>query len=132
MLYELDRIVAVIKPTQRFLHWIQQMPDNEDIELSDLREDCTALLIPAFDAPEEADQYMATLCEDIFANELDVWDESMETWPSDRSFEHFKQWFDIEYHSMVFDTVDDEEDDDFEFDISAEDDDEDHTGHKHN
>ncbi len=133
MMYELDRIVAIIKPTQLFLDWVQQLPDNDDIELSDLCEDCTALLIPAFDSPEEADQYMMTIYEDIFANELDVWDESMDTWPTERSFERFKLWFNIEYHSMVFDTVE-EEDSDFEFDEDLDDleEDEDHTGHKHN
>ena len=41
----------------------------------------------------------------IFENELKniYTDETL--WPSDRTLKMFKEWFDVEYHSPVFDTV---------------------------
>lgn len=127
-MYELERIAAVLKPTQRFLDWIQQLPGDEmdELELSDLREDCTTLLIPAFDSPDEADAYIKEMYADIFANELESWDTDPESWPDEPSFDMFSEWFDIEYHSMVFDTVEDEDDleEGVEFDEDADDDEE--------
>lgn len=128
-MYELDRIATVIKPKQRFLDWVKQLPGDEmdELELSDLREDCTTLLIPAFDSPEEADEYIKEIFADIFANELESWDTEPESWPEAPTFEMFKEWFDIEYHSMVYDTLDDDEEleDDFDFELDEEDEDED-------
>lgn len=112
-MYELERIAAVFKPTQLFLDWIREIPgeDNSDLELVDLREDCTTILIPAFNSPEEADTYIEELFINIFANELEGWVEDPAFWPQEPDFELFKSWFDIEYHSMVYDLVDEPDDD---------------------
>lgn len=53
-MYFVDRSVAVIKPKQPFLDWLNNMPDNDiDLSLDNLRADCTVLLIPEYDEPEE-------------------------------------------------------------------------------
>ena len=55
-MYFVDRSVAVIKPKAPFLAWLNAVPDNDMIELSldALRADCTVILLPEFDEPEEA------------------------------------------------------------------------------
>src|SRR5215471_291883 len=39
----------------------------------------------------------------IFEQELESWDRIEESWPKDRSFAAFRQWFDYSIHWMVFD-----------------------------
>ena len=53
-MYFVDRSVAVIKPKQPFVDWLNQVPDNDmELSLDSLRADCTVILIPEFDEPEE-------------------------------------------------------------------------------
>lgn len=123
-MYEIERLVTVIKPKQAFLDWLKQVPDQDDeLSLDDLRSDCTALLLPPFESPDEAEDYVKKHIDDIFANELESWCESEEQWPTERTFAKFTDMFDIEYHSMVFDMMD--EDFDEEQDLDDDDEDED-------
>lgn len=103
-MYEIDRVVAIIKPTEKMLSWLkQQTSEFAELTLDDIRADCTALLIPAFDDPDMAEQYIEEIFPAIFENELELWVSDEEHWPHDRSLEMFNRWFNIEFHSMVFD-----------------------------
>ncbi|MCZ7564488.1 MAG: hypothetical protein M5U08_12525 [Burkholderiales bacterium] len=46
--------------------------------------------------------------DDIFRNERWGWHTDPAAWPKDRSFDSFKQWFRIAFHSIVEDLCDDE------------------------
>lgn len=129
---EVERIVTVLKPTGAFFDWLHRLPDaDKEITLEDLRDDCTTLLIPAFDSPDEADAYLEEICVEVFTNELEGWCDDENLWPKNIGFDLFQEWFDIEHHSMVYDMVDDdleeddaEDDEDlFEEDDDVEDDD---------
>lgn len=103
-MFDVDRIAAIIKPTQRMLEFLQSMPNaKEDLQLSQLRRDCTALLIPAFTGPKQAQQFIDRHYMGIFENELESWDVPQAFWPTDRSLEKFYEWFEVEFHSLVYD-----------------------------
>jgi hypothetical protein len=103
-MYEVDRVVAIIKPTKKMLEWLHQKTDeNKALALEDIRNDCTTLLIPPFESEEQAQQYMEEIYNDIFENELESWDPEQAHWPQSRSLDLFLAWFDIEYHSVVYD-----------------------------
>ena len=109
---EVERIVTVLKPTQTFLKWLKTLPNAEqDLTLDNLRSDCTALLIPSFDSPEEADEFIEEIYEEIFANELETWCDDTTFWPKELSYTLFTEWFDLEHNSMVYDVADDLEED---------------------
>ena len=104
-----NRAVAVIKPRQPYLDWATSIPGPaDDVTLDELRIDCTAILIPDFDDPAESEAFIAGLAIDLFEMELDAWDRDPATWPEDRSYEAFQEWFDVEIHSIVLDTADDD------------------------
>ncbi len=104
----INRAVAVIKPRQPFLDWAKSIPGpTDDVTLDELRTDCTAILIPDFDTPAESEAFIAGLAGDLFEMELESWDRDPTTWPEDRSYEAFREWFDIEIHSIVVDASDD-------------------------
>jgi hypothetical protein len=46
---------------------------------------------------------MDRVCQKIFEQELESWDRVQESWPADRAFAVFQQWFDFQIHSMIFD-----------------------------
>lgn len=106
-MYFVDRSVAVIKAKKPFLDWLNAQPDNDlDIGLDSLRADSTVLLIPEFEEPEEGVAYIDEIYEQLFKMELASWYEDEDVWPKDRSLKAFWEWFDVEIHSMVIDTVD--------------------------
>lgn len=109
-MYDIDRIVTIIKPKQKMLEWLLQQPDIEtDTTLEEIRKDCTALLIPIFEDEEQATQFIASIFENLFANELATWNPDETSWPEHRTFEMFTQWFELEFHSLVFDLAPDED-----------------------
>ena len=105
----INRAVAVIKPRQPYLDWATSIQGpGDDITLDGLRTDCTAILIPDFDDPAEAEAFIADLAGDLFELELDSWDRDPTMWPEERSYGTFREWFDVEIHSIVMDASDDE------------------------
>lgn len=100
----INRSVAVIKPKQPYVDWINQLPGTEEkLTVEDLQSDCTAILIPEFDRPEESRAFISAMAETLFEEELSGWciDESL--WPKKRTNRMFWKWFDVEVHSEVWD-----------------------------
>lgn len=112
-MYDIDRIVTIIKPKQPMLDWINNHPHAEGTThtLDEIRHDCTALLIPILENEEEATALIAGIYEGIFDNELASWYLDETTWPEHRTFEMFQAWFDLEFHSLVFDLLSDDDED---------------------
>jgi hypothetical protein len=44
--------------------------------------------------------------DDLFANELNDWCTDEDTWPQNRNYKLFVDWFDIEIYSMLLDLED--------------------------
>ena len=104
----INRNIAIIKPRAPFLEWLESLPDWDlDITLEDLRSDCTVFLIPELD-DEDAIKYIEDMHKEIFEYELDSWHRDESLWPEKRTLKLFREWFDIELHSMVLDTLDEE------------------------
>jgi hypothetical protein len=108
-MYVINRAVAVIKPKQPFVDWINSHPDSAEdpVALEQVRQDCNVFLIPDFDSEEEVEEYIEDLSTDIFEIELESWYTDEESWPTNRDFQTFREWFDVEVHSMVIDPYED-------------------------
>lgn len=105
-MFEVDRIAVVIKPKFQMVEWIKDYTDVlHNVSEEQLKTDCTVLLIPAFDNPFHAEEYIKTFYENIFANELASWKVDKKFWPKERDWENFCEWFNLEYHSLVFDVA---------------------------
>lgn len=108
-MYSINCSIAVLKPKQPLLDWFNALPDAEVLfTLAELRNDCTSLLIPEYDNDEKALNFIKKIYLGIFERELDAFCTDPDLWPSKRDYKTFLQWFDIEFHSKVFDTVDKE------------------------
>lgn len=103
-MFIVDRIAAIVRPKQKMLDWLQNHTDvDAKISLDGLQNDCTALLIPTFDSPRQAREYIKQTFPAIFEGELTSWGLPKTAWPADRNYDLFNDWFNIEFHSVVLD-----------------------------
>lgn len=103
-MFIVDRIVAIIRPKQKMLEWLHDQPEVQaNFSLQNLQTDCTALLIPPFESPRQAREYIKQTYQGIFEGELISWGLPKSSWPKDRSHELFETWFTVEFHSVVLD-----------------------------
>jgi hypothetical protein len=105
----INRSVAVVKPKQPFLDWLNALPDSDQpFTLADIQTDCTVLLLPEFGDDLQAQKFIKKIYPDIFGRELDSFCTDPDWWPSKRDYKTFLRWFDIELHSEVLDTLDED------------------------
>lgn len=93
-----------------WLKWLtdHQLVDADELTLEALNAERTAYLIPdrAAAADETVRQWVELNYQPLFEHELGGWCDSPEQWPEERSLEQFDDWFDVECHSVVLDTLD--------------------------
>jgi hypothetical protein len=102
----INRSVAIIRPKQPYLDWIRTLPGPYYETLEDLQEQCRAVLIPESSSPEAAMKMLGYSAEKLFEMELEAWTPEKRGWPKDRGFDTFVEWFDVEIHLLVIDSVD--------------------------
>jgi len=63
-------------------------------------------LLPEYEDDSQMEYLLRKYFKQIFEEQLNGWWLDEDAWPSRRDLETFKQWFDVEFHSVVFDLVD--------------------------
>jgi hypothetical protein len=105
----INRGIIIVKPKRLFLEWLNQLPDREagsgDYTLEDIRQDCTAFLLPDVVSEGSVDFILEPIKTNLFEMELADWTVDPSNWPTNRTPEAFDRWFDIEFHSMVWDLL---------------------------
>ena len=100
----LNRSAIVVKPKQPFLDWLHAAdPTSRKLTLLDVTLEPTIYLIPECDTDADVAKVLHEFCEEIFAEQLAGWYKDPTTWPQDRSYDVFRQWFDYQHHSMLVD-----------------------------
>ncbi len=70
-------------------------PTSGRLTLPDLAREPTIYLIPEHDTPDDVADTLHELCDEIFTDQLEGWYRDRSSWPEDRSYETFGQWFDL-------------------------------------
>ncbi len=101
----LNRMAAVLKPKQPMLDWLQASPGwDHPLTLAELRGDeCLVLLTPDFDFVSDSRRYVEQHFRQVFELELGGWFQDPALWPKPLTLRLFREWFDIELHSMLID-----------------------------
>ena len=105
-MFEIDRSLMVVKPRQPFLDWVQSVDYEEGLSLDHIREDSSAYLIPQYWENSEQAAILDRCYEVLFEAELESWYTDPELWPQERDLKMFLEWFEVEFHSVVFDLGD--------------------------
>jgi hypothetical protein len=103
----LNRCLVTVKAKEPFREWLLSLPNPCDETIDEINDDPSAYLLPEFDDDEERDRILQEYFPMIFEDQLFAWWIQAEDWPQNRNFQMFKKWFDVEFHSIVEDLVDD-------------------------
>lgn len=108
--YTLNRASVSLKPKRPLIDWLQKIDrslGNEPMgALDPLDENGDIFLVPGedvIDSREDAVKWVEKKWSDFFEFELGKWIIDDQLWPKNRTLKLFREWFDIEYHSMVWD-----------------------------
>ncbi len=102
-MYSINRSVAIIKPKQPFLDWLNSVLEDKST-IEKLREDCLAILLPSEE--EDSQKLIKKHYKKIFEEELFSWCADDALWPQNKSYKRFLTWFEVEIHSIVMDAGD--------------------------
>ena len=105
-MYSVNRSVAIIRPKRPFLNWLNAMPELDfELHLSDIRMDCTIVMIPEVHEAEDGIAHIDEIALSLFEMELASWVTDESVWPLQRDLKMFWEWFDVEIHMEVIDSV---------------------------
>lgn len=105
-MYLVDRSIAIIRPKRPFLTWLNAMPDLDfELSLADIRADCTVVMIPDVHEAEDGIAYVDDIAMALFEMELASWVADETVWPMKRNLAMFWEWFDVEIHLEVVDSI---------------------------
>ena len=105
--FSINRHLIILVHKQPFLDWLLSADPNPlpPMTLDDLRDDNEAFLIPddVADGTEDAVKWVEKHWRMFFEHMLGDWltDETM--WPQKLSLKLFREWFGVEYQSLVWD-----------------------------
>lgn len=103
---EINRSILTVRAKEPFLHWLNSLPDPEKYTLDEVNSDQSAFLLPEYEADDKKENLLKKYYKPIFEEKLNGWWQDPDAWPPKRDLKTFKKWFDVEFHSVVFDLVD--------------------------
>ncbi len=105
---EINRAVLVARTREPFLEWARALDtESAHLTLDDFRKDCSAYLVPEVWQDSDQDAVLRECFTIIFEEQLKSWHTDPSGWPQLRDLDTFREWFDVEFHSVVFDLCDD-------------------------
>ena len=108
--YTVNRASVTLKPKQPVIDWLNSVDAALGINginaFDPLDEHGDTFLIPSaeiIESRQDAVVWIEKHWRDIFEFELGQWIVDDTLWPQKLTVKMFREWFDIEYHSMVWD-----------------------------
>ena len=99
---DINRSALLVTPRAPFLQWAERHGDGVPYPVGEER---TVYLLPSYAFESELDELVEHYYDIIFENELEEWMQDESTWPTERTYAAFREWFDVEVHSVVIDLV---------------------------
>lgn len=105
---EIDRSILTVRVKQPFLDWLHSLPDSDPVRytLDEVNRDQSAYLLPEYEDDNQMEYLLEKYFKQIFEEQLNGWWLDADAWPPRMDLKMFKEWFDVEFHSVVFDLVD--------------------------
>ena len=104
--FTVNRNLVVLVPKEPFLQWVMDVDAaSQDWTLEQLREEPDAFLIPesVAESVQDARRWVERRWQMFLEHALFDWYTDESLWPKNRSLKMFREWFDIQYYSMVWD-----------------------------
>lgn len=106
----INRQLILVLPKQPALDWIMSVDPQplDHLTLNDIRQETDAFLISEgiVNSPEQAQKWAERRWSELFLQFVSGWYLDMDLWPQKRTLKMFREWFEVQYHSMVWDLAD--------------------------
>jgi len=100
----INRNAILVRPKKPFFDWINFVfSEDEPILKSD---ENNIYLVREMGSNQEIKNWIKKNYDDLFTNELNDWCPDEDSWPKNRTYKLFSDWFDIEICSMILDLED--------------------------
>ena len=102
-----NRGAIMLKYKEPFIKWANDadpVKDGSDISLEMANQDKTVYLV-SDQAAEHLEGWIRENFTALFEAELDGWYTDEALWPKKRDLKTFNEWFAVECHSLILDTV---------------------------
>jgi len=105
--FTLNRTIVLLVPRLPFLEWLNHAdPTEQALTLAELCDDNEAFLIPQLNDDQESIEWVEKRWSMLFEHMLEEWVVDETLWPQRRTLELFREWFDIEMHTLAWDLAD--------------------------
>jgi hypothetical protein len=107
--FTINRGLIALLPKRPFLDWIKRVdPNPPELTLEELRQEQDGYLVSqrTIELVDDAQRWVYRRWKIFFELRLNEWYTEESWWPENRSLKMFKQWFDIQYHPMLWDMSD--------------------------
>ncbi len=104
--FTINRHLVILMPKQPVLDWIMRVDPTPptNLSLDGMRQEQNAFLVPdSLDGQQDAERWVYRRWSMFFEGFLAEWYTVESWWPQKRTLKMFKEWFDVQYHSMVWD-----------------------------
>jgi hypothetical protein len=106
----LNRAAIILKYKEPMIRWINEadrLSESTEISAEYLARERTIYLISDRDGESDAsvDRWIRRNYEVLFETELNGWYTLPSMWPNQRTLRLFRAWFEVEYHTVLIDTV---------------------------
>ena len=105
----LNRSALLLRYKAPAVQWINDAdpsPGGSSVTLAEVNSDLTVYLVSdeVAESPEEVRRWVKANWRSLFESELEGWYTDPTLWPK-RTLKRFDEWFDVECHSMLVDTL---------------------------
>jgi hypothetical protein len=108
--YTINRSVIFLIPKQPMLNWVIAADPGPplSITLEELQSEVDGFLVSQekIETTEDAQRWVYRRWEMFFDRFLEEWYTDETLWPKKRTLKMFKEWFDVRYHAMLWDMID--------------------------
>lgn len=106
----LNRAAVILKYKDPAVQWINDADpydDDPQISIEEVNRERTVYLISERDADDDKalSRWIKANFAELFEAELEGWYTDVSLWPQKRTYGLFQEWFEVECHTMVEDTV---------------------------
>lgn len=98
-------ILRYKEPAVRWINDADLAPNPSRLTIEQVNEERTVYLVDdaVGDSPQALERWLKKSYVALFELELEGWYTDPDLWPRDRSYRVFREWFDVELHTMLLD-----------------------------
>lgn len=103
----LNRAAVILRYKPPMIKWINDtdpVEESSEITIEEANREKTVYLITDHDA-ENLDRWLKLNFKALFESELEDWYLDEDMWPKKRTLKVFHEWFEVECHTVIMDTV---------------------------